>query len=101
MAGGIHRQDDVAVAAAVCWLLPAWPTSCTPTMPSRLPTSVVPTTMEEQPPTGQALLTEMLLSVMPAAPGSGRYFRLLQVKPTVAMYCTPLMFTDPTSSVLT
>ena len=70
-------------------------------MPSRLPASVVPASMEEQPPTGQALLMDRLLSVMPAAPGSGRYFRLLQVKPTVVMYCTPLMFTNPTSRVFT
>jgi hypothetical protein len=67
----------------VCWLLPAWPTSSTPTMPSRLPTGVVPATTEVQPPAPQCLVIERLLSVMPAAPVSGRYCRLLHVKPTV------------------
>ena len=88
------------VQLAVCGL-PAWPASCTPTMPSRLPTRVVPAAMEVQPPPGHLPLMARALRVMPAAPGSGWYCLLLQVKPTVVMYCTPLMLTKPTSKDVT
>jgi hypothetical protein len=89
-----------ALQLTVCWP-PAWPVSCTPTMPSRLPTKEVLATMEAQPPAPHGPLIARLLSVMSEAPGSGRYCLLLQVKPTVVTYSTPLMLTNPTSSVAT
>ena len=88
------------VQPAVCGL-PARPASCTPTMPNRLPTRVVPATMEVQPPAEHCPLMTRELRVMPAAPGSGWYCLLLQVKPTVVMYSTPLTFTKPTSRDVT